>query len=249
MFYLDSHCHINDDKFNNDLIDTLNRMVENKVLKCMIVCVNPKEYEKTLLIKHNDIQIKKAIGIYPEDALLSQEEKEEYYKHFNEVDAIGEIGLDYHWYKDTKEEQKKLFIEQIEMANKIDKPIIVHTREACQDTVDILKQHPCKGVIHCFSESAEIASILSKLGYYISLSGTITFMKKEKAESIIKAIPLDKLLIETDSPYLSPVPNRGKRNEPSNVVYVAKYISEVLNINLDDLLNQINNNYEVLFGK
>ena len=135
------------------------------------------------------------------------------------------------------------------MANELNKPIIVHSRDACQDTVDILKEHPCKGVLHCFSESAETATILSKLGYYISLSGTITYMKKEKAESVIKAIPLDKLLIETDSPYLSPVPNRGKRNEPSNVVYVAKFISEVLNINLEDLLKQINNNYEALFGK
>ena len=249
MNYLDSHCHINDSKFDEDLEETLNRMIENQVLKCMIVSVNPKEYEKTLLIKNNNIQIKKAIGIYPEDTSLSKEEKEEYYKHFKEVDAIGEIGLDYHWYKETKDKQKELFIEQINMANELNKPIIVHSREACQDTIDILKEHPCKGVLHCFSESAETATILSKLGYYISLSGTITYMKKEKAESVIKAIPLDKLLIETDSPYLSPVPNRGKRNEPSNVVYVAKFISEVLNIKLEDLLKQINTNYESLFGK
>lgn len=249
MFYLDSHCHINDSKFDEDINEVLNRMVENNILKCMIVSVNPKEYIKTLSIKCDKIQIKKAIGIYPEDASISKESKEEYYKYFKDVDAIGEIGLDYHWYKDTKEEQKRLFIEQIDLAKKLNKPIIVHTREACKDTVDILTSHPCKGVIHCFSESAETATILSKLGYYISLSGTITFMKKDKAESIIKAIPLDKLLIETDSPYLSPVPKRGQRNEPSNVMYVAKFISEVLNIDLEKLLEQINKNYIALFGE
>ena len=249
MFYLDSHCHINDEKFNNDLDEVLKRMVDNNVLKCMIVSVNPKEYIKTLSIKNDQIEIKKAIGIYPEDAGLDDDKKQEYYKYFNEVDAIGEIGLDYHWYKDTKDIQKQVFIEQIRIANKLNKPIIVHSREACQDTVDILTSNPCKGVIHCFSESAETATILSKLGYYISLSGTITYMKKEKAEKVIKAIPLDKLLIETDCPYLSPVPKRGERNEPSNVIYVARFISEVLNIELEDLLKQININYETLFSK
>lgn len=249
MPYLDSHCHINDEKFDNDINEVLQRMENNQVLKCMIVSVNPKEYIKTLSINSNKVKIKRAIGIYPEDALLSNDNKEEYYKYFDEVDAIGEIGLDYHWYKDTKEEQKAVFIEQIEIANRLNKPVIVHTRDACQDTVDILKNHLCKGVIHCFSESSETATILSKLGYYISLSGTITFMKKEKAESIIKAIPKDRLLIETDSPYLSPVPKRGERNEPSNVIYVAKYISEVLNEDIQVLLEQINSNYDALFGK
>ena len=249
MFYLDSHCHINDSKFDEDLDRVLNRMVENNIQKCMIVSVNPKEYIKTLSIKNDHIQIKKAIGIYPEDASISKEAREEYYKYFKDVDAIGEIGLDYHWYKDTKEQQKAIFIEQIEIANKLNKPIIVHTREACKDTVDILTSHLCKGVIHCFSESAETATILSKLGYYISLSGTITFMKKEKAESVIKTIPLDKLLIETDCPYLSPVPKRGQRNEPSNVIYVAKFISEVLNIEEEKLLEQVNKNYITLFGE
>ena len=249
MFYLDSHCHINDDKFNDDLDLVLQRMEDNHINKCMIVSVNPNEYIKTQSIKSSNIQIKKAIGIYPEDAGISEDKKQEFYKYFKDADAIGEIGLDYHWYKDTKEEQKRIFIEQIHMANELNKPIIVHTRDACQDTVEILKNHRCKGVIHCFSESAETAKVLSDLGYYISLSGTITFMKEEKAKSIIKSIPMDKLLIETDSPYLSPVPKRGQRNEPSNVIYVARFISEVLNISEEELMEHINKNYECLFGK
>lgn len=249
MNYVDSHCHINDEQFDNDLDQVLNRMVETGVLKCMIVCVTLKDFTKTLSIKSDKIRIKKSIGIFPEYTSISEKDKQEYYKRFEEVDAIGEIGLDYYWFPETKELQKPLFIEQIELAKKLNKPILVHSRGACQDTIDILTEHRCKGVMHCFGESAETAEILAKLGYYISLSGTITFMKKEKAESIIKAIPLDKLLIETDCPNLSPVPNRGKRNEPSYVIHVAKFISEVLNINLEDLLKQINDNYDALFGK
>lgn len=247
MFYLDSHCHINDEAYDNDLSDVIKRMEDNNIKKIMLISVTPREYIKGLNIKSDNIEIKRSIGVFPSDASLSEDKRKEYYKYFKDVDAIGEIGLDYHYTKENKEEQKKVFIEQIKMANDLNKPIIVHSRDASFDTLDILRNNPCRGVIHCFSESSEYARIYSKLGYFISLSGSITFKKEEKAIDIIRSIPIDKLLIETDSPYLTPVPKRGERNEPSNVIYVAKFISEVLGISLELLLDQINKNYETLF--
>ena len=247
MFYIDSHCHINDEIYDNDLNDVIKRMEDNNIKKIMLVSVTPFEYEKGLNITSNNIEIKRSIGVFPEEATLSKDKKEEYYKCFKDVDAIGEIGLDYHYSKEHKEEQKASFIEQIKMANSLNKPVIIHSRDACLDTIEILKNNPCRGVMHCFSESGETAKILSDLGYYISLSGSITFKKKERAIEVIKSIPLDKILIETDSPYLTPVPKRGERNEPSNVIYVAKFISEVLNMDINDFLEQVNKNYMTLF--
>ena len=247
MFYLDSHCHLNDEAYDNDLNDVIKRMEENGIKKVMLVSVSPDEYIKGLNIKSDNIEIKRSIGVFPSEAMLSEDKRKEYYKFFKDVDAIGEIGLDYHYTKEFKEEQKKVFIEQIKMANDLNKPIIVHSRDAAFDTLDILKNNSCKGVIHCFSESAEYARIYSKLGYFISLSGSITFKKQEKAIDIIRSIPIDKILIETDSPYLSPVPKRGERNEPSNVIYVAKFISEVLGMNINLFLDQVNKNYMSLF--
>lgn len=247
--WLDSHCHINDDAFDEDINEVLNRMVENNVTRCMLVSCFPNDYLKGLNINDDSIEIKRAIGIYPEQTDLSDEEFNEYVKYFNDVDAIGEIGLDYHWYPDTKEKQKELFIKQIEIANKLNKPIIVHAREAAQDTFDILKNHPCRGVLHCYSGSAEMAKELVKLGFYISIAGPITWKNAKQLLEVIKVVPIDRLLIETDSPYLSPVPKRGQRNEPSNVVYVGKLICSELKIDEESFKEQINKNYDALFGK
>lgn len=247
--WLDSHCHLNDEAFDEDINDVLDRMVTNDVTRCMLVSINPNDYIKGLKINNDKIEIKRSIGVYPEDANISLEEFKEYEKYFKDVDAIGEIGLDYHWYKDTKEIQKEIFIKQIKIAQSINKPIIVHSREASQDTFDILKENVCKGVIHCYSGSSELAKEYVKLGYYISIAGPITWKNAKELTNVIKVVPLDKLLIETDSPYLTPAPNRGKRNEPSNVIYVGKYILNELNIDEESFKKQINLNYDSLFVK
>lgn len=247
--WLDSHCHINDEDFDNDLKSVFDLMVQKDVRRIMLVSITPESYIKGLNINDPRIEIKRSIGIYPEYTSLNNDQYNEYAKYFNEVDAIGEIGLDYHWYKDTKEKQKELFIKQIEIANKLNKPIIVHAREAIQDSYDILKAHPCSGVLHCYSGSAEMAKEFVKLGFYISIAGTITFKNAKEPLEVIKAVPLDKLLIETDSPYLTPVPNRGKRNDPSNVVYVGRLICEQLGIDEETFKKQINANYDGLFSK
>ncbi len=248
MNYLDSHCHINDESYLEDLDEVLDRMLLNKVTRAMLVCVSLDDYKRTLNIKKEGIEFKKAIGVYPEYTDMSDETFDEYVSLMEKCDAIGEIGLDYHWYKDTKDKQIELFIRQIEIANKLNKPVIIHAREALGDTYNILKQHPCKAVLHCYSGSYELAKEFVKLGYYISIGGPVTFKNAKEPLEIAKNIPLDKLLIETDSPYLTPVPNRGKRNEPSNVVYTAKKIMEIREIDEAGFLDQINKNYDNLFN-
>ena len=249
MNYLDSHCHINDEAFNDDLDVVLDNMLNSNVIKAMIVSVSLNDYYKALNIKKEGITFKRSIGVYPEDSDISEDEFTKYVELMKDADAIGEIGLDYHWYKDTKDKQQELFIRQIEIAKDLDKPIIVHSREASQDSFDILKKYRHKGVIHCYSGSKELALEYVKLGYYISLGGPLTWKNAKEAIEVVKSVPLNKLLIETDCPYLSPVPNRGKRNEPANVVYVAKKMQEILDIDEDTLLAQLNANYDELFGR
>lgn len=248
MNYLDSHCHINDESYLEDLDEVLDRMLLNKVTKAMLVCVSLDDYKRTLNIKKEGIEFKKAIGVYPEYTDMSDETFNEYVSLMENCDAVGEIGLDYHWYKDTKDKQIELFIRQIEIANKLNKPVIIHAREALGDAYQILREHRCKAVLHCYSGSYELAKEFVKLGYYISIGGPVTFKNAKEPLEVAKNIPLDKLLIETDSPYLTPVPNRGKRNEPSNVVYTAKKIMEIRGIDEASFLDQINKNYDNLFN-
>ena len=223
-------------------------MLLNKVNKAMLVCVSLDDYQRTLNIKKEGIEFKKAIGVYPEYTDIDETEFNKYVSLMEKCDAIGEIGLDYHWYKDTRDKQIELFIRQIEIANRLNKPVIIHAREALGDTYNVLRQHPCKAVLHCYSGSYELAKEFIKLGYYISIGGPVTFKNAKEPLEVAKNIPLDRLLIETDSPYLTPVPNRGKRNEPSNVVYTAKKIMEIRGIDEETFLDQINKNYDSLFN-
>ena len=166
------------------------------------------------------------------------------------VVAIGEIGLDYYWEKENKELQKEAFIKQIELANKLGKPIVIHTREAVADTIDILKnkiQVEKKGIFHCCPLNPEVIKEGVKLGFYISFSGNVTF-KNAKSERAVKEVPLDKLLIETDSPYLSPEPLRGKRNDSRNVKFVAEKISNILERDIEDIAKITYENTNKIFN-
>lgn len=252
MAWLDSHTHINDEVFDDDLDDVLNRMIENDVKKAMIVCLNENDFNRALKIKRDGIEFDIALGIYPGDVKkMNDEEKERILELLADprVKAVGEIGLDYYWDKDNKQDQKDMFTRQIKIAQKLNKPIIVHSRDAIQDTYDILKNNRVDGVMHCYSDSKEMAKELLKLGMYISLSGTVTFKNSKEPKEVAKIVPLDRLLIETDAPYLAPVPNRGKRNEPAFVVLTGAYIAELLNIDEEILKKHINENYDSLFRK
>ena len=248
MNYLDSHTHLNDEAYDNDLNEVLDRMVQRNVTRAMLINLSFDDYQKTLNIKHDNIEFKKAIGVFPEYTDISEEDFNKFCELMKECDAVGEIGLDYHWYADTKEKQKELFIRQIKVAKDLNKPIIVHARDSLKDAYDILKEYRCKGVLHCYSGSKEMAKEFVKLGYYISIAGPITWKNAKEPLEVVKNVPLDRLLIETDCPYLTPAPNRGKRNEPSYVVDTAKRIMEEINVDEETFLKQINENYDTLFG-
>lgn len=252
MAWLDSHTHINDEAFDDDINEVIQRMIDAKVKKAMIVCLNEGDFRKALNITSDQIEFDIALGVYPGDVKEFSKERVEKILSLLEdsrVKAIGEIGLDYYWDKDNKDAQKEIFIRQIEIAERLNKPIIVHSRNAIQDTYDILKAHRVKGVMHCYSDSKEMAKEFIKLGMYISLSGTVTFKNAKEPKEVAKIVPLDRLLIETDCPYLTPVPHRGKRNEPAYVVHTGQYIAELLKMDEDELQKRINENYDNLFRR
>lgn len=248
--WLDSHCHINDKAFVDDLQEVLEHMACLQVNKAMMVSSYLDDYEYGFSIKHPEICFKHSLGIYPGDADdVDEKLLEKYYEQYCEdrCQAIGEIGLDYYWNKENKERQKEIFSKQLEMAERLDKPVIIHSRNAIQDTYDILKKYRVKAVMHCYSDSSEMAKEFVKLGHYISFSGTITWKNAKEPLKVVKEIPLDRILIETDCPYLTPSPNRGKRNEPANVVYTGMKICEELSLDTESFKKQLNDNYHTLF--
>lgn len=250
MGWIDSHCHIIDEAFSDDFDEIIKRIEENNIERCMIVCCYDHEYDKAIALAKKDSRFDVAVGIHPSDVKKLNDDiwnKFIEYSRNPYVKAIGEIGLDYYWDKDNKDDQKDIFIKQIEIANKLNKPILVHSRDAMQDTFDIMKKYPAKGVMHCYSGSREMAKEFMKLGYYLSLGGPVTYKNANEPKEVAKIIDNDKILIETDCPYLTPVPFRGKRNEPSYVVYTGKYISELRNVDEDVFKDQLVNNYDRLF--
>ena len=177
-----------------------------------------------------------AVGIHPENIENANvNDIEELIKN-NKVFAVGEIGLDYHYNDENKEEQREYFVKQLDLAIKYDLPVIIHIREAMQECFDILKTRKNKGIIHCFSGSVEMAREYIKLGYKLGIGGVLTF-KNSKLYEVIEKIDLKDIVLETDSPFLSPEPYRGKKNKPSNVYYVAKRIAEIKNISLEEVIN------------
>ena len=209
------------------------------VTKMVCVGYNVKQSEKAIEIAQNYNFIYATCGISPNDIEDFNDENlkqiEKLAQNSN-VLAIGEIGLDYYWNKDNKEKQKELFIRQIEIANKLDKPIVIHTRDAAVDTIDILKKYNVnrKGIFHCCPLNQELVKEGLKLGFYISFSGNITF-KNAKSKDVIDLVPLDRILIETDSPYLTPEPFRGTRNDSRKVKLVAQKIAEIKVMALEEI--------------
>ena len=243
---IDTHAHIYKEYYE-DIDSLINELKNKNVLHVINASTN---YENALEIidqskKYNDF-ILPAIGIHPEEINNYDLDKIEELIKNNKVYAVGEIGLDYYWVKDNKEEQKELFIKQIELAKKYNLPVVVHTRESIQDCFDILKSHRVKGVSHCYSGSLEMAREFIKLGYKLGIGGVLTF-KNSNLYKVIENIDLKDILLETDSPYLSPEPYRGKQNNPSNVYYVAKRIAEIKNISVEEVIDITTNNACELF--
>ena len=226
MKLFDSHCHLTDEKFNEDREELIAKLQSEGVEKIVTAGYSLESSKESIKLAREYTFMYTTIGISPNDIPESKEEidKEiielkELYNKDKKIMAVGEIGLDYHWNMENKELQKYAFIKQIELANELDLPIQIHTREAVMDTLEILKNNKVSngGIFHCCPLNRELVKEGLKLGFYISFAGPITFKNSRNAEEIIKMVPDDKFLVETDSPYLAPEPKRGTRNDPRNV--------------------------------
>ena len=258
MNLFDSHAHYDDEKFDLDREIVIKETLENGVSNFIVAGYDIESSKKAIEIVKKCEAAYAIIGISP-DGVKNIKNSNDIEKDIYEIRkiiennkkivAVGEIGLDYYWNKENKELQKEMFIKQIELANSLDLPIVIHTREAINDTLQILKENPVKnkGIFHCCPLNRELVKEALKLGYYISLSGVITFKNAKNADEIIKMIPEDKILIETDSPYLSPEPFRGKRNNCTNVRYVAEKIATVKSETLEDIAQITNINAKKIF--
>ena len=233
----DTHCHLYDSKFNEDIKDIISRSLQNNVGLIFLCADNIANSKKCVEASEIFDEVYCGVGIHPMDvdSIPLNNIEEEIFKLITpKVKAIAEIGLDYYWNKEeeTKIKQKEYFIKQIEIANKLDLPIVIHARDSVEDTIAILKKHPCnkKGVFHCFSGSIEQMKEIIKLGYYIGLDGPVTYKNAVVPKEIAKEVPLSYLVIETDAPYLTPVPKRGQLNYSENLVYVIEEIARIRNV-------------------
>ena len=234
--YFDTHSHLNDPKLIEDIENILKRAKDNNIDKILVAGYDVESSLKAIELSNKYDSIYCAVGIHPENIdnedLDSLKEIEKMIKE-KKVVAIGEIGLDYYWRKDNKEKQKEFFLKQIELANKHKKPIIIHSREAQEDTYTTLKDYKdfdLKGVMHCYSYSQDNIAKFINLNMMISFGGPITFLNAKTPKEALLKTPLDRLLIETDSPYLSPHPLRGKTNEPANLKYIFLEVLKIKNL-------------------
>lgn len=236
---IDTHCHLSKNDYEN--VDEIIKSMDGIMIASG--CNDETNLEILELVNKYD-NVYGTLGIHPGDIdSLTDKSFEIIEKNLNnpKIVGIGEIGLDYYWTKENIEKQKEIFEYQLKLAEKYNKPIVVHSRESIQDAYDILKKYKLKGSIHCFSSSLEMANEFIKLGYKIGIGGTVTFKNSKKLQEIVKSIDLEDILLETDSPYLTPEPYRGKKNQPSNVYYVAKKISELKNISIDKVIEVTGN--------
>ena len=255
--FFDSHAHLDDEKFDIDREKLIPEIYNSGITKFVSCGYNLESSKKAVELSKKYNFIYATVGTSPNDLSTKYEQDVENIEEIlkNELNknskivAIGEIGLDYH-YDTDKEIQYKAFVKQIEIANKYNLPIVIHTREAVTDTIEILKKHPVnkKGVFHCCPFNRELIKEALKLGFYISVAGPITFKNSKNAEEIANLIPLDKMLIETDRPYLSPEPVRGTRNDPRNVKYTAQKIADFRNISLEEIARETYNNTKTIFN-
>ena len=247
------HTHINDDQEINEAESLIKECLDNNVNKLVVIGYDVKSSKRAIELASRFKNVYAAIGIHPSDVSKENNTIEELEKLItSKVVAIGEIGLDYHWDNNPpKDIQIDWFIKQLELANKYKLPIIIHSRDAMQDTIDVLKNNKhlyTKGIMHCYAGSIESSKELEKLGFYFSFAGPLTYKNANQLRSVASAIPLDKILIETDDPYLTPTPFRGKINHPSYVVYVAQELAKIKNMSYDEICDITYNNSLKVFN-
>jgi len=253
VILVDSHCHIDFEEFDVDRDGVLERQVENNVAYCLVVSVEAARFESLLLLVKSKDYLFASAGIHPNSASIGSETERQWVCESGrepEVVAIGETGLDYFRSEGDLDWQRDRFRMHVQVARELDKPLIIHTRNAAKDTLRLLQEEKARevgGVMHCFTEDIAVARAALELGFYISLSGIVTFKNATTIQAVAKYVPEDRLLIETDSPYLAPIPCRGKRNEPGFVYHTAVFISALRGIEASHLADMTTRNFFSLF--
>lgn len=252
MELIDAHGHLNDEKYD-DVESAVERAEERGVIAHVCASCDLASSQKSVELANRFSIVYAAVGFHPENISSfdknSLSEIEKLAKNYKVV-AIGEIGLDYYYEKETKEEQKEIFANQIDLANKLNLPVVIHSREAMGDTLEILKKHSPKkeSLMHCYGGSIESARELMKLGFSFSFGGLLTFKNATNVIEVVKQIPIERILLETDCPYMTPAPYRGQRNEPSYIVYTADMLAKIKGLTLEDVAKVTTQNARRLFG-
>lgn len=256
MQLVDSHCHLDRidlAKENISFAQLMQNATDAQVQHLLCVAISMDQFPDMLAAAKDYEQVSFSCGVHPlhvgEDKNYRLEQLQQLAQQ-DRVVAIGETGLDYYYSKDSVAEQQAAFAHHIDVANALDKPLIVHTRDARKDTIDILTANQadkCSGVLHCFTENWEMAKAALDINFYISISGIVTFKNAVELQDVVRKLPMDRLLIETDSPYLAPVPNRGKQNQPAYVKHVAEFIAGLKGVSVEEVAEVTTNNFKTLF--
>lgn len=249
---VDSHCHLDFPDLANRMPDVLQRMQDNQVELAVCIGVNLEDFPQVIALAEQHDRLYATVGVHPEytDVEEPDEERLLTLAAHPKVIAIGETGLDYYWQKDKPEWQRDRFRTHIRTAKRCGKPLVVHTRDSAADTLRVLEEEGAdvvSGVMHCFTENWDVARLALDLGFYLSFSGIVTFKNAAIVKEVAQKCPLDRLLVETDSPYLAPAPYRGKPNEPAYVKYVAEEIARLRSISMDEVNEATTDNFFTLF--
>lgn len=255
----DTHAHYDDEAFDIDREQLIDSLDKNNVEAAVNVAANMEGCRNTLKLIREYPNLYGALGVHPSDVSeltdkdiqwIREEAVENSVKNGGKIVAIGEIGLDYHYDEPEKEIQKKWFIKQLELAKEIDFPVIIHSRDASKDSFDILEGYrgQIRGIVHCYSYSVETAREYEKMGYYFGIGGVLTFKNAKKLIETVEYLPVDRIVLETDAPYLAPVPHRGERNDSTMIKYVVKKISELKNIPEEEVIRITTENAKKVYG-
>ncbi|MBM7573137.1 TatD family hydrolase [Aquibacillus albus] len=250
----DTHVHLNVSHFNEDLEEVINRAGDAGVDYMVVVGFDHETIPKAIALAEKYSYIYAAVGWHPVDAIDMTDKELNWIEELSEhpkVVALGEMGLDYYWDKSPKDVQKEVFRRQIQLAKKINMPIIIHNREATEDIIQVLQEEKAEtvgGIMHCYNDSATYVQTFLDMNFYISLGGPVTFKNATLPKEVAQMVPLERLLIETDCPFLAPHPNRGKRNEPAYVKLIAEKIAELRNSSFEEISHATTNNAFRFFG-
>lgn len=249
----ESHAHYDSHQFEEDRVELLNSMQEQGVGTIVNVCADWDSVTEVVEMAQKYPFMYAAVGLHPDEVGELNDERFEFLKsqcQQEKVVAIGEIGLDYYWDNESHDVQKQWFVRQLELARELGLPVIIHSRDAAEDTLKIMKEHAqgLRGVIHCFSYSKELAEEYVKMGFHIGIGGVVTFKNGKKLKEVAEVVPLERILLETDCPYLAPEPYRGKRNSSLYIPHIAQAIADIKGVTCEEVVAQTEQNGKSLFG-